>query len=65
MALKLLKKPTLHPSWLEGSFGMKHLTGRSRLLLMHIADMSIDNGEERGKEEGREIMVLVSLDCWS
>lgn len=42
---------------------MKHLTGRSRLLLMHIADMLIDNGEEEGKE-GREIMVLVILDCW-
>lgn len=44
---------------------MKHLTGRSRLLLMHIADMSIDNGEEGCKEERREIVVPVSLDCWS
>jgi hypothetical protein len=40
---------------------MKHLAGRSRLLLMHIADMSLDNGEEGGKEERREIVVLISL----
>jgi hypothetical protein len=31
---------------------------------MHVADMLIDNGEEGGKEEGREIMVLVIIDCW-
>lgn len=39
----------------------EHLPCRSRLLLMQIADMPIDNGKEGSEEEGGKIVVLVSL----
>jgi len=61
MAPKSYIKPQLPLPWLEFIHEAEDWPRRSRLLLMHVADMLIDNGKEGGKKEGRKILVLVNV----